>query len=389
MHLFAVVGALSVLARGDKMCYAGGMGEGHSSYVYYGSDEGAAAAAAAAKYAQLTAGEEGWGNEVIDGSVGTVDDAVSCLRRTCDALQMMSMFGGKKVIWLKGVNFMGDSASGARSEAVQGALEELVDVMKKMPAETFLVLQATEMDKRRSFFKKMASAAQMEEFAGIDITQEGWEAEVASLTLKLAQQRGLRFDNAAMDLFVQRVNEGTRQIANELDKLDVYLGEERRTVEERDIELMVPISRHGVIFEISRAIERQNAKLAIRLISEQLSQGEQGVTIMRAAIIPTVRSRYCARLLTDTFRLNATGGYRSFESALNRLPAQARKLLPLKKDGSISCYGIYQAARSLGKLSLSKAKQHLLACAKADLQLVSTQLDTKDVLHKLIIALTA
>ena len=94
-------------------------------------------------------------------------------------------------------------------------------------------------------------------------------------------------------------------------------------------------------------------------------------------------------MLTDTFRLNATGGYRSFESALNRLPAQARKLLPLKKDGSISCYGIYQAARSLGKLSLSKAKQHLLACAKADLQLVSTQLDTKDVLHKLIIALTA
>lgn len=365
------------------------MGDEKTSYVYYGSDEGAAAAKARKKYEELTAGEEGWGNEVIDGGAGTVDEAVECMRKVCDALQMMSMFGGKKVIWLRGANFMGDSASGARSEAVQEGLEELVGVMQEMPPETYLVVQAVELDKRRGFYKKMAKVAEMEECAGIDITREGWETEVAALTLKLARERGLRFSNAAMDLFVQRVHEGTRQIANELDKLDVYMGPERREVEERDVELMVPVSRHGVIFEISRAIERQNAQLAVRLVNEQLAQGEQAVTIMRAAIVPTVRNRYCARLLTAAFPINAAGGYRSFESALKRLPAAALKLLPVKKDGGVNGYGIYLAARSLGSLSLAKAKQHLFACDLADRQLVSTQLDPKDVLHKLIVTLTA
>ncbi len=363
--------------------------EESSTYVYFGSDEGAAAAAAAARYAELTGNDEGWGNEIIDGSVGTADEAIACLGRVVEALQTVSMFGGRKVIWLKGASFMGDTPSGARSEAVQKALEELVEVVQNMPEETYLVVSATEVDKRRGYFKKLATAARMQEYGLIDITREGWETEVAALVLRLAKERGLRFDNAAMDLFVQRVNEGTRQISNELDKLDVYLGKDRRTVQEKDVEYMVPVSRHGVIFEISRALEKQDSRTAIRLVNEQLAQGEQAVTIMRAAIVPTVRNRYCARLLVDTYKLNPAAGYRSFESALNRLPEEAQKVLPRKKDGGISCYGIFQAARNLRKLTLAKARRHLFACARADRQLVSTQIDPRDVLHRLIVLLTA
>ena len=382
---------LFALAEAGEVWYGEGMPqEENTTFIYYGSDEGAAAAGAAARYAELTAGDEnGWGNEIIDGAVGTADEAVGCLGRVVEALQTVSMFGGKKVIWLKGANFMGDTPSGARSEAVQGALDDLVKVVQNMPAETYLVVSAAEVDKRRSFFKKLAAAADMQESSLIDISREGWESEVAALTLRLAKQRDLRFDNAAMDLFVQRVNEGSRQIANELDKLDVYLGSERRTVQEADVELMVPVSRHGVIFEISRALERQDSRTAVRLVNEQLAQGEQAVTIMRAAIVPTVRNRYCARLLVDTYNLNPAAGYRGFESALNKLSREAQKALPRKKDGSISCYGIFQAARSLRKLTLAKARQHLFACAQADRQLVSTQLDPRDVLHKLIVTLTA
>lgn len=192
-----------------------------------------------------------------------------------------------------------------------------------------------------------------------------------------------------MELFVQRVNENTRQISGELNKLDTYMGPERRTVTEEDVQTMVPVSRHGVIFEISRAIERRNSQLAIRLLNEQLAQGEQAITIMRAAIVPTVRRRYSTRLLMDEYGLNTQRGYRSFESALNALPEEARKLIPRKKDGSLSCYGIFTTATSLNKLSLAQAKQQLFACAKADRRLVSTQADVRDVLHSLIMILTA
>lgn len=364
------------------------MGAECSSYVYFGSDEGAAGAAAAARYAELTQGDEGWGNEVIDGTVATVDEAVEAINATLSGLQMISMFGGRKVIWLKGANFMGDTPSGARSEVVQAALENLVAGLGNLPPDTFFVLSASEMDKRRSFFKKLGQVAEMSESARIDISNDGWESEVASLTLRLAQPLGLKFDNAALDLFVQRVNESTRQIANELAKLSVYLGGEQRRLTEEDIEQMVAVSRRGVVFEISRAIVRADSRMAIRLVNEQLVQGEQGVTIMRAAIVPTVRNRYCARLLLDSYK-PPTGNYRAFERALNNLPPEGRKFLPLKKDGSLNCYGVFLAIPSVAKLTLRKAKQDLFACARADRQLVSTQLDTRDVLQKLIITLTS
>ena len=359
-----------------------------TSFVFYGSDEGAVGAAAAAKYAELTAGTDEWGNEMIDGAVATVEEAVGVVERTLSGLQMVNMFGGRKVVWLRGASFMGDTPSGARSEAVQAALDALMAGLENLPPDVFFVLSATEMDKRRVFFKKLGQLAEMNESARIDISKPGWESEVSGLTLKLARSKGLNFDNAAINLFVQRVNESTRQIANELEKLDVYLGPERRMVTEQDVELMVAISRHGVIFEISHALEKQDSRMAIRLVNEQLEQGEQGVTIMRAAIVPTVRNRYCARLLLDTYKPDVSN-YRAFESALNRLPEEGRKLLPLKKDGKLNCWGLFQAARTVSKLRLSKARQDLLACARADRQLVSSQADTRDVLHKLIIQLTS
>lgn len=363
------------------------MPEEKSSYVFYGSDEGAAAAAADKAYAQLTEGTDEWGNEVIDGAVATVDEALSVISRTVSGLQMVNMFGGRKVIWLKGANFMGDTPQGTRSEAVQEALEELLAALGNLPAETLFLLSATEMDKRRTFFKKLGTLAEVKEFTKIDISRPGWESELSSMVLRMAKPYGITFDNAALDLFVHRVNESSRQIANELAKIDVYLGPDRRKVTVQDVELMVAVSRNGIIFEISRAIENGSCQQAIRLVNEQLEHGEQAVAIMRAAIVPTVRNRFTARLLLDTYKLD-TGNFRAFESAVNRLPEEAHKLIPRKKDGSLSCYGLFNAARSCGKLTLKKARRDLQACATADRQLVSTQLDTRDILHKLIVMLT-
>ena len=358
-----------------------------SSYVFFGSDEGAASAAALKRYGELTEGSDGWGNETIDGAAATVDEAVALVDRTISGLRMLNMFGGRKVIWLKGATFMGDTPQGTRSEAVQEALERLVATLGDLPEETYFLLSAAEMDKRRTFFKKLGQLAECREFSKIDITKPGWEAELSTLTIRMAKEHQLSFENAALDLFVHRVNENTRQIANELGKLDVYLGPERRRVTEEDVELMVAVSRNGVIFEISRAIENGNCRQAVRLVNEQLEHGEQGVTIMRAAIVPTVRNRFCARLLLDTYGPD-TGNYRAFEAALLRLPPEGRKLLPLKKDGTPSCYGIFNAARTLARVPLKKARRDLQACADADRKMVSSGLEPRDILHKLIVMLT-
>ncbi|MGN0810820.1 MAG: DNA polymerase III subunit delta [Akkermansia muciniphila] len=364
------------------------MAEDCVSFVFFGSDEGAAAAAAAAAYNKLSEGSDGWGNEIIDGAAAVVDEALSIIRRTLTGLQMVSMFGGRKVVWLKGATFLADTPQGLRSEAVQQAMEDLVAALGHLPADTYFVLSAAEADKRRSCYKKLCKVAEVKEFSKIDISKPGWENELSALAVRQAKPLGLTFSSEALNLFVHRVNESTRQIANEVAKLDVYLGPERRQITVEDVDLMVAVSRNGIVFEIARAVENADCNRAIRLVNEQLDNGEQAVSIMRAALVPMVRNRFCASLLMAEYHLDPTD-YRGFESALNRLPLHARKLLPLKKDGNVNTFGLINAARSCKGLKPAKARRDLQACAAADRALVSTGCDARDVLHKLIVSLTA
>ncbi len=356
--------------------------------VYFGSDEGQATQAAVAAYRDLSAGGDGWGDEIIEGVAATVDEAVSLIHRTISSLRTMNMFGGRKVIWLRGVTFMGDSPQGTRSASVVSALEELLAALESLDAETFFILSSMEMDKRRVFFKRLEKLCNLREFSKIDISKQGWENELSAMVVTMANARSLRFESSALDLFVHRVHENSRQIANELDKLSVYLGKEERPLSQRDIELMVAVSRDGIIFEISRALEQRNAPAAIALIDAQLARGEAAVAIMRAAFIPTLRNRYCVRLLMESYGVK-TGNYRDFESSLRKLPPAAMKLLPLKKDGTPNAYGLFSAARSLGKIKLSGARDALRACAAADCSLVSTSTDARQLLHQLVVRVCA
>lgn len=66
---------------------------------------------------------------------------------------------------------------------------------------------------------------------------------------KEAGARGMNFDSAALELFIHRVSESSRQIISEIEKLDLYLGADRRTVMTEDVERMVPLTRTGVILK--------------------------------------------------------------------------------------------------------------------------------------------
>ena len=57
----------------------------------------------------------------------------------------------------------------------------------------------------------------------------------------------------ALEFFVLLAGQHSRQIENELEKLDVYLGG-RRDVTTDDVRTMVSQSRAGVVFELGDAI---------------------------------------------------------------------------------------------------------------------------------------
>jgi DNA polymerase-3 subunit delta len=358
-------------------------------HAIVGSDESEVKRVAAELAAQLTPPDAGeFGVEVIDACADNVDQAVAKIRSTIEALQTLPFFGGGKLVWLKNANCLGDSVIG-RSAAVQGALEDLAELLEAgLGADVTLLISATDTDKRRSFYKTLAKRAEVQVIDRLDSSRAGWEEEATEVVRRRAKARGLQFDEEALDLFVLLTGGDTRQIENELEKIDLYLGSERRVAVEQVREL-VPLSRAGVIFELGNALATCDLERALMLVKRLLDQGETAIGILLVAILPTIRNLLLAKDLMERNRMPRPNAPFTFISALNRLPASATEHLPRKKDGSINGYALGIAAQQAHRFQTDKLIAGLEACLEANLRLVSSQLDHELILTEIVVKLLA
>jgi DNA polymerase-3 subunit delta len=356
-------------------------------YAVVGSDEAEVKRVAAELAAKLTPqGAGDFGLEVIDGAVENADQAVARIRSTVEALQTLPFFGSTKVVWLKNANFLGDNPIG-RAASVQSALEELSDFLESgLGPELIFLVSATEADKRRSFYKSLIKRAEVQVFDRLDSGRNGWEEGATEIVQRRAKKRKLQFDEDALDLFVLLTGGDTRQIENELEKIDIFLGKDR-VVHLDLVREIVPLSRSGVIFELSNALAMRDLELALTLVRRLLDQGESAIGILLVAIVPTIRNLLLAKDLMERHRLPRPRSPFQFVSAINRLPANATEHLPRRKDGSINAYALGIAAQHAHHFETKELIDAMRACLDANLRLVSTQLDHELVLTEVVVKL--
>lgn len=329
------------------------------------------------------------GCEIIDGVAENADQAVVRIHQTMDALLTLPFFGGDKLVWLKNANFMGDTVTG-RSAAVLEALEKLTTTLQSdLPNGVRFLLSAADIDKRRGFYKALGKVAQLEVCDKVDASRPGWEDAAASAVRAKSTQRGLSWRGDALDLFVLLTGGDSRQIGNEIEKLDLYLGEARREITPADIRLMVPASRAGVIFELGNALAARDLNQALGLIDQLLYQGESAVGILLVAIIPTVRNLLLAKDLMQRHRISRPSAPFHFSGALNRLPAHATAHLPRKKDGGLNTYALGIAAMGVHRYELTELEIALKSCLEANIALVTSGLEAKTVLTELVVRIAA
>lgn len=356
-------------------------------YAVVGSDEAEVKRAAAELAQKLTPANSGdFGLEIIDGAADNAEQAATRIRSTIEALNTLPFMGGGKLVWLKNANFLADNPIG-RAASVVAALEELTAVISgDIGSDVTFLLSAAEVDKRRTFYKSLGKRAELQVFDRLDSTRSGWEEEAIETVRTRAKKRKLQFDDDALDLFVLLTGGDTRQIDNELEKIDIYLGEKRKV----DVDLvraLVPLSRAGVIFELGNALAERDLERALRLVRRLLDQGETAIGILLVAILPTVRNLLLAKDLTERHRLTRPHVPFQFISAINRLPAEATAHLPRKKDGSISGYALGIAAQNAHRFETAQLIDGLSACLEGNLKLVTTQLEHELVLTELVVKL--
>src|SRR5436309_5393110 len=386
-------------------------------YAVLGSDEAEVKRVAAELASNLTpAGAGDFGLEVIDGAADNVDQAGARIRSAIEALQTLPFFGSTKVVWLKNVNFLGDDQK-ARSAAVQSALEELSELVDGgFGSGVTLLISATDLDKRRSFYKTLLKRAEVQVFDRLDSSRGGWEEEALEIVQQRAKKRKLQFADEALELFVLLTGGDTRQIDNELEKIDTYcstgfqpVGQTgvspadsqpagkmpasptaKMAVPRITVELvreLVPLSRAGVIFELSNALSTRDLELALTLVRRLLEQGESAVGILLAAIVPTIRNLLLTKDLMEQHGIRRPHSPFQFIAAMNRLPAKATEHLPRKKDGSINAYGLAIAAQHANQFDSSKLIEAMRASLDANVKLVTTQLDHELILTEIVVKL--
>jgi DNA polymerase-3 subunit delta len=378
-------------------------------HVVVGSDEAEVkrvAAELAVKLSPPDAGE--FGLEVIDANADYADQAATKIRTAIEALQTIPFFGGGKLVWLKNANFLADNVIG-RAGSVVAALEDLGELLENGlgPDVTFLV-SAIEVDKRRAFYKTLSQNAELQIIDRLDSTRAGWEEEATEIVRGRARTRQLQFDDDALDLFVLLTGGDTRQIDNELEKIDLYLSNgtdrrigdlpaargavspaKQRQVTADYVRQLVPLSRAGVIFELGNALASADLEGALKLVRRLLDQGESAIGILLASILPTIRNLLLARDLMERHRISRSHSPFTFISALNRLPAEATEHLPRKKDGTINAYALGFAAQQAHRFTTAQLLAGLEACLDANLRLVTSQLDHELILTEIVVKLLA
>ena len=104
------------------------------------------------RYDTLTADvTDEFSREVLNGFTNNVAEVEAAVNRLREAVQTISLFGGKRVVWLKDVNFLADTVTG-RAEGTLQQVEELQALLGGVnPDEVAVVVTAAPVDRRRSF----------------------------------------------------------------------------------------------------------------------------------------------------------------------------------------------------------------------------------------------
>lgn len=141
---------------------------------------------------------------------------------------------------------------------------------------TVLILSAEKPDFRRNPFlamRKASSHVRLVEFRRLYVN------EVPLWIVEYGKQLGLSLTSGAALRLQELVGDSPRDLASEIEKLSIFLGE-RRSASEVDIDEVIGLSRLYNSFELSRAIGVRDRRTAFIILERMLNSGEPPVKIV-------------------------------------------------------------------------------------------------------------
>jgi len=187
--------------------------------------------------------------EVVSGRAGNVAEVAEAVNRFRTAVQTLSLFGGRKVVWLRDVNFLANDKTG-NAQGTLDLLDDLKSVLADLdPAAVGALITAQPVYKVRSFYKWCQKVAEFTLLAGgKDAAETG-----ARLIVDECGQAGVKISRDAVQLLIGKVNGNTRLIVEETRKLCTFVAGSSEAIDEALVNALVPNFGEGDFFEAADA----------------------------------------------------------------------------------------------------------------------------------------
>ena len=353
-----------------------------------GEDDFAVKQCAKELYQKWSAEVGGEDHEIIEATVSNGGDALRAISKLREALQTLPFFGGGKVVWVRDCNFLGDDRTAASGDVTR-ALGELAQELKEFNWQSVrLIVSAGKVDKRKTFYKTLEKIGRVECFDGWSVDDKDWASQAELMAEKLIQAREKRIGDDALAELVTRIGPQPRQLANEVEKLCLYVGD-RAEISKADVNAICTKNKMARAFALGDALGNRNLPVLLRCLDEELwemqfdkAKSEIG---MLYGLIGKVRALLMLKEMLREGWIKASGDYNGFKSQLERVPAS--KLPSDKKYNPLALnpYVLFKAlsqVKNYSETELVRAMDLLLA---ANQRLVSSALDERIVLQQTLV----
>ncbi len=153
------------------------------------------------------------------------------------------------------------------------SLEKLIEYAASPQTKTVMVLVWVDVDRRTSFYKRMVECAGVIEFAKLKgPALERWATSYLA-------ERGFHIAPTALGRLLDYAGSDLLSLANVMEKLVLYCGEERE-IPLSAVDALVPASRQHGIFDLTAAMGKRDRRLALRLLGNLLEGGEPPLVIL-------------------------------------------------------------------------------------------------------------
>jgi DNA polymerase III subunit delta len=251
-----------------------------------------------------------------------------------------------------------------------------------------LLVTSPKTDKRKVFFKTIDKLGTVETFAGWSLDNQDWidTAEIAARQ----QLRELRkeIDDDALAALVTNVGPNSRQLASEIEKLGLYVGERPR-VTVKDVELVVTRNKLAKSFALADAVGARDFGKLLKTLDQELwslrTDSQKSEIGLLYGIISKVRSVLFLKEMIKEGWIKPDLDYARFKAALERIPPDAlpqdRKFNPL----AMHPYMLYNSLAHTRKYTSEELVRAMELLLVANQKLVTTRADEAMVLQDTLI----